>query len=185
MYKKTSDNEQSRARRTVEFSTQNDYGTDPTVFERENNQLIFNLVEQKRALEFKLGQVHRNLKECNPPWQHAPTALGAELKRKLLDQRDKIRSELADVMAQLMAAKAQRGDFLRHLRKEVKQSEKKELYEHAERTFEREFMVTAKQMLAGEIFDRIVVATIHRVRDDSGLPDKRFSNFANSIARKR
>src|SRR5262245_46796709 len=105
MFKKTSDNTQSREVRKVTFSSKSDAGVDPTVFTEGNQKLRDALQSQIKDIEFRLGMIRYRLTE-------AYRAHDNDLRRELLNERDNLREQIADLQMQMAAAKIERDGFL-------------------------------------------------------------------------
>ena len=175
MFKKTSDNTQSREARKVTFSTKSDYGVDPTVFAEGNQKLRDALVGQIKEIEFKLGLIRYQLAEAYREHNH-------ELRRELLNERDRLREQIADLQLQLAAAKVERDGFLKRTKLEEQRQTRYEHRQEREEAFERTFIHMAKKMLAGEVFDRILIATIHQIREEHDMSERGSRRLAEKIA---
>jgi|SRR6516165_4852824 hypothetical protein len=100
---------------------------------------------------------------------------------KLMDERDKLREQIAELRLQYSAARVERDGFLsRARREEHKQTQQERRQEHEE-SFERMFIHMAKKMLAGELFDRILIATIHQIREEHNLSERRSRRLGEKI----
>lgn len=173
LYKKASENAQSRAVRSVVEATRNEHGVDPLVWLADAKAKRAALVERINGLTFQLASFNRQLGgKVYGSFAHA-------LRDKLREKRDALREELAAAHVELTAVNAAIGAQKRELGFQDKVQSRREAKEEAERSFEREFFEMARRMLAKDVFDRIVVATIHAVgeRGDAAALD--------AIARRR
>jgi hypothetical protein len=179
MFKKASDHDQSREFRKVAFSTKNDHGIDPRAFAEQHRQFRERLDGQIREIEFKLGAVQHHLGHS---YFERHTETGRALHRKLLDERDQLNDQLAELRLQLAGANAERNGFLRRIKDEERRGRKQEQRQEREEAFERMFIHMAKKMLAGEVFDRILIATIHQIREEHDMSERGSRRLAEKIA---
>lgn len=154
MFKAASSNAVSRDRRLVTESRENTAGIDPSVFRREKTEKE-SLISQKLLLQQKSGKLKAQIALAKKrhslnmngqvahaivlKWELERSHIGveiAEVEKRLADLKFEARMAAADAMAK---------------------NEKKE------DGFDRVFKQMAKEMLAGPVYDRIVLATIHRL----------------------
>lgn len=151
MFKSTTDSAQGRSFRAVQNTSRNEHGIDPTTFSalsQERARLVARKMEIERGvrvLKLKIGDAHARKigVRVGSPTSNATFKKWCSDKDKLLAESLKIETRLIEIRAS-RASKSREEEFDR------------------EKRFERTFMRMAKEMLAHDVYDRIVTAAIHQ-----------------------
>jgi hypothetical protein len=152
MFKKANNYEQGRINRKTDFGRDNTGGLDPLAFRRYDPCTYDpkNLMEERA----RLSEIENEL-----------SAIKSQLTIK----------QPYDVFQQLVARRGKLLDDLRDVRHELRENKRTEndragfhKASHLENRmrFEREFLRMAELLLAKDVYDRIFVATQHRMGDD-------------------
>ena len=153
MFKTTSNNMQSRDRRAVTEHTGNTAGIDESVWKPNDETRVqrADLVAKKQKLEIEISRLNANIAE-------------AQIRRGSFNHGRAVR---VDHLADWHARKA---ELVREMQSvEAALSKIRLAMSHRkpqeDRTFERTFMVVAKEMLAEPVYQRIITATLHRAAE--------------------
>jgi hypothetical protein len=163
MFKKTVDYEQGRIRRAVEFNRANESGIDPSALAQQNKIRQSQIYDELKVLEVKLGSLSRSFRESD-----GRTALGAKLHDALRVEREKLKEQIVILQRELALLKADYEGFFGKAKGQNQAADRMQWQE----SFEREFIRMAKAMLANEIFDRILIATIQKIREEERLTER-------------
>lgn len=168
MYKKSSDHSQAHTTRVAQFSHANEHGIDPTAFD---NVLVkeelrrVELVTEKRRLEESMVSLKRQIESAEHNYRHHTGALSAELYHKL-------QAKKADTLAQLGEIERELAVIKVNARIRADEEHRARQQHHAEIVnpsapdgFNDIFHEIAHEMLAGPVYDRIALATIHRLSE--------------------
>lgn len=152
MYKSTSTNSQRRTVARASNSTANSAGVDPSSFANDKHQAWLDARDRKRGLETKLTELNAMIKDAKSRYSgvikggivNYSTVVGWERARaKLVHEIKQLDGELATFNIQ------------------------KGLSRDADaRSFERVFIRTARDMLAPDVFNRILIAATHYRADE-------------------
>jgi hypothetical protein len=155
MFKKTSNAMQSRQRRSVTETTKNTSGVDKSVWksrdedQSERSRLIF----AKKEVEAKLSKIKRDILSANVRYHnHAGKPLTSSQYQGLLMRKEILVNELNELDKRLLELRLN-GDARRNIETN---------------NFGTEFKIMAKELLAEEVYNRIVYATIHRLSEMDG-----------------
>ena len=146
MFKTTSANSESRDRRSVVHTKRNGAGLDPSTFDRsELERRRTELVAKKIAVEERLSTITAALAEVSRPGGRAASRLSVERMKadrvRFVAQLRDVERELAELKPAM--AKARARDV---------------------RTFERVFVSIAREMLATAVYERLLIAAVHRAQ---------------------
>jgi hypothetical protein len=174
MYKKASANQQGRTDRAINVSHHNEHGIDPSAFEMcdadkdeetiRNIQLQrANLLERKRQLEQKNVYFTRQLQDARAAYHgDKDEALDYPQFIKIREEKEAIVSEMKDIEQQLSRFRLQLQGIA-HSQNQRRRIIKREQVEFG--SYEKIFVQIAQQMLAKPVFERIALATVHRLQE--------------------
>ena len=149
MFKSASKNEQSRMDRHEFTGRRNIYGIDDSAW-RDAHAEKEKLVERKRQVEQDLMKINDQIRAAGRQLHTSGRAVNRNLFESWIGRRKKLVHDLRKI-----------DDTLFEIRKMARQRESVD-----ELSFERVFIQTAKKMLAGPVYDRIVKATIHAIGEE-------------------
>ena len=156
MYKNASDDAQSRERRKVTESRKNTSGIDMTAFDDDTLRVRDRILgEQITQIESKLAQVKALIAEADlrrGTWGSRTVGPGALAR---------FQQEKRLLLGDLNAARTERLKFHTEV-----QRRNTEGWKAQNKTFDEVFHKMAKELLATPVYDRVVTATLHRMKDD-------------------
>ena len=160
MFAKTSESQQRRKTISRADATENVNGVDLDVWkegdvEDERRQIVFQL----KDLELKLSKIRAQLADATQRY-NSPIK-GRIIPRDLFNRWT---TQKIDTVARIHSLEAKLSLIKRD--KIVNSSNRQESFESA-------FALMAKQMLAGPVYDRILIAAVHRI---GGEPPRRLVN---------
>ena len=151
MFKKTSDNTQGRERRKALDTTTNSGGVDETAFAHDPKsraELRRSLIVKKQALEAKNRLLNRNIALAKRRFTYRePGAVSYETVRRWELEKSNISSEITRI-----------DSLITKIKFELIVSAEAE-----QKTFAETFKDMARELLADDVFQRILIATIHRI----------------------
>ena len=168
MFKKASDNAQSRTDRNAEFSRHNEAGADPSAFAthpKSRSSMSMDALERERILcvnrkqdlEEKMSLCRLQIDRAERAFRdHSENKLSQQLYQKLLNDRDDITARLFQANKEVRANNLALSDLRRVEQKPRLKPDRRE-------TFANVFYEIAKEMLATSVVNRITSATIHRI----------------------
>jgi len=153
MFKKTSDNTQHRERAKAEHSRTNTGGIDPTAFITTDEllQQRVRLVTRKQEIERAQGKIKSQFSEAGRRLHTEGKSMPPGVISRWKKEQERLREEKQAIEAELQAIKAAT------LQKINQQEEEKW------KDYNYVFRVMAKDMLAGEVYQRIEIAALHRM----------------------
>lgn len=153
MFKKTSANSQSRERRKALDTTANSAGIDEAAFAHDTTdpaELRRSLILKKKALEEKSSLLNRNIALAKRRYNfREPGTVNIETIRRWETEKANLSSQITRMDSLITKIK-----FDLAIKSDA---------EH--RTFAETFKDMAREILADEVFQRILIATIHRIGD--------------------
>lgn len=149
MFKNASDNAQSRARRAVVETTTNSAGVDEDTYRRGEGRRD-ELVIRKKELESKAAAILLTIKQATGRARRTGRYSDGTHWNRWQRDLEATKAEIREVERELIPLNtARRNRMIVN-----------------ERSFERVFIHLAKEMLAGPVYERLVAAAIHRVKEE-------------------
>jgi hypothetical protein len=161
MYKKLSEWQQDQSRRAAVVSHENTGGVDPTAFKQTDETKESDgaderdrLVLRKREIEHAVRMLRESIAHAQR--QFAKTQQFEPHYNQWIATRSRLINELMDIDRSLMRLRVK-------FRREKKENESQKTTRDL--SYEAVFVRVAKEILADPVYDRICVATIHRLRE--------------------
>lgn len=153
MRKTQSKNTVSRDRRSVEMSTKSD-GVDKDVFNTFSRLAseTAQLGSEKKVLEMELSVLNHSISRAKSQAYHNGKYVEPASWKRMNDEVVRIRKKIIEIEKRLAVLKAKR-------------SAEKDLFDVS---FDSVFKEVARELLAGDIFNRLVTATVHRIKEREG-----------------
>ena len=156
MFKNTSQNAQSRTDRSALHHRKNESGVDPAVYAE--HPAADTIADREKLIRDK-SQVEQHLAAINARLRQAKAAFNGSTRSQTgYDTVARWESQRATLVGKLTRMNALLSNM--NYERRVTQVEACE----AEDGFPRLFMTLAREMLADEVYNRIVVAAVHRQR---------------------
>jgi hypothetical protein len=165
MFKKASDNTQSRIARSVDFNRQNGGGVDPNAFRPSGQAVDFRVqweLTRQRLFDEK-SRVQEQIRENNLARRNAEmashinrTAISHQMMNKLGKQRDELSDELHLIEQQIRQHKDEKRLF------EIRHSSKRT---DNRMTLEGAFYEMAQRIIAKPVYQRVLTAAVHHLKD--------------------